>query len=113
MVEAMLLGGLRRCEVLGLRMEGLRLGEGRLLIHEGMGGDQRLIPVLARFLRSLARYLELERPTIADPTAVFVVLKQPRRGQPLSADGLDQIVCDARARAAWCTVPFGRLHVAP
>ena len=29
MVEAMLLGGLRRCEVLGLRMEDLRPGEGR------------------------------------------------------------------------------------
>ena len=99
MVEAMLLGGLRRCEVLGLRMEDLRLGEARLFIHEGKGGHQRLIPVSSRFFRSLARYLELERPPVADPTAVFVVLKQPRRGQPLSADGLDQIVRDARARA--------------
>jgi len=99
MVEAMLLGGLRRCEVLGLRMEDLRLGEGRLFIHEGKGGHQRLIPVSSRFFRSLARYLELERPAVADPTAVFVVLKEPRRGQPLSADGLDQIVRDARARA--------------
>ncbi len=99
MVEAMLLGGLRRCEVLGLRMEDLRLGEGRLFIHEGKGGHQRLILVSARFFRSLARYLELERPAVADPTAVFVVLKGPRRGQPLSADGLDQIVRDARARA--------------
>ena len=99
MVEAMLLGGLRRCEVLGLRMEDLRLGEARLFIHEGKGGHQRLIPVSARFFRSLARYLELERPTVADPTAVFVALKGPRRGQPLSADGLDQIVLGARQRA--------------
>jgi len=30
---------------------------------------------------------------------VFVVLKGPRRGQPLSADGLDQIVLGARQRA--------------
>jgi integrase/recombinase XerD len=30
---------------------------------------------------------------------VFVVLKGPRRGQPLSVDGLDQIVRGARARA--------------
>ncbi len=35
MVEAMLLGGLRRCEVLGLRMEDLRRGEARVFIHEG------------------------------------------------------------------------------
>ncbi len=84
MVEAMLLGGLRRCEVLGLRMEDLRLGEARVFIHEGKGGHQRLVPISARFFRSLARYLENERPTLADPTAVFVVLKGPRRGQPLS-----------------------------
>jgi len=99
MVEAMLLGGLRRCEVLGLRMEDLRLGEGRVFIHEGKGGHQRLIPLSSRFFRSLARYLELERPAVADPTAVFVVLKEPRRGKALTADGLDQIVRDARGRA--------------
>jgi integrase len=99
MVEAMLLGGLRRCEVLGLRMEDLRLGEGRVFIHEGKGGHQRLVPLSPRFFRSLARYLENERPAIADPTAVFVVLKGPRRGQPLSEDGLDQLVLSARDRA--------------
>ena len=30
---------------------------------------------------------------------VFVVLKGPRRGEPLSADGLDEIITGARARA--------------
>jgi integrase/recombinase XerD len=68
MVEAMLLGGLRRCEVLALRLEDLRLGEGRLFIHERKGGHQRLIPVSARFFRSLSRYLEEERPSDADPS---------------------------------------------
>jgi integrase/recombinase XerD len=99
MVEAMLLGGLRRCEVLGLRTEDLRPGEGRIFINEGKGGHQRLIPISSRFFRSLSRYLEKERPVDADPTAVFVALKGPRRGQPLSADGLDQIVLGARRRA--------------
>lgn len=99
MVEAMLLGGLRRCEVLGLRTEDLRPGEGRVFIHEGKGGHQRLIPISARFFRSLSRYLETERPAGADPSAVFVVLKGPRRGQPLRADGLDQIVLGARQRS--------------
>ena len=50
-------------------------------------------------LRHLARYLELERPAVADPTAVFLALEGVRRGQPLSADGLDQIVLGARQRA--------------
>jgi integrase/recombinase XerD len=38
MVEAMLLGGLRRCEVLGLRLQDLRPSEGRLFVAEGKGG---------------------------------------------------------------------------
>jgi integrase/recombinase XerD len=99
MVEAMLLGGLRRCEVLGLRTEDLRPGEGRIFINEGKGGHQRLIPISSRFFRSLSRYLEKERPVDADPTAVFVALKGPRRGRQLRADGLDQIVLGARQRA--------------
>ena len=89
----------RRCEVLGLRTEDLRPGEGRVFIHEGKGGHQRLVPISPRFFRSLARYLENERPAVADPAAVFVVLKGPRRGQQLSEDGLDQLIISARDRA--------------
>jgi len=44
MVAAMVLGGLRRCGVLGLRLGDLRFGERRLFIAEGKGGHQRLIP---------------------------------------------------------------------
>ena len=59
MVDAMVLGGLRRCEVLGLRIEDVNAGERRL----------------------------------------FVALKGRRRGEPLSAAGLDEILDGARARA--------------
>ena len=45
MVEAMLLGGLRRCEVLGLRLEDVNAGERRLFVAEGKGGRQRIVPV--------------------------------------------------------------------
>jgi integrase len=37
MVEAMLFGALRRCEVLGLRLQDLRLGEHRVFVTEGKG----------------------------------------------------------------------------
>jgi len=53
MVEAMLLGGLRRCEVLGLRLEDVRPGERRLFIADGKGGHQRIIPVSKRFFATL------------------------------------------------------------
>jgi integrase/recombinase XerD len=98
-VAAMVLGGLRRCEVLGLRLEDLRFGERRVFIAEGMGGHQRLIPVSPRFFAEVSAYLDAERPAGIGTGKVFVVLKGPRRGRPLSADGLDEILDGARDRA--------------
>jgi integrase/recombinase XerD len=99
MVAAMVLAGLRRCEVLGLRLADLRFGERRLFIAEGKGGHQRLIPVSPRFFTEVSAYLEAERPAGTATDAVFTVLKGPRRGLPLSAAGLDEILAGARRRA--------------
>ncbi|MGE0512292.1 MAG: tyrosine-type recombinase/integrase [Ilumatobacteraceae bacterium] len=98
-VEAMLLGGLRRCEVLGLRLEDLHLGEWRVFIADGKGGHQRLVPISQTFFVTVAAYLDDERPADAVTDRVFVVLKGPRRGQRLSADGLDEVLTAARERA--------------
>ena len=98
MTQAMVLGGLRRCEVLGLRLGDLRLGEWRVLITEGKGGHERLVPLSPTFFATVARYMDHERPeTTSD--ALFVALKGARRGQPLSVPGLDQIIRAARLRA--------------
>lgn len=99
MVAAMVLGGLRRCEVLGLRLEDLRVAERRVFIRHGKGGRQRLIPVSPRFFTELAAYLETERPADAATDTVFVVLKGPHRGGPLSVRGLDEVLAGARRRA--------------
>ena len=99
MVQAMLLGGLRRCEVLGLRLSDVHPGEKRLFIVDGKGGHQRIVPVSPRFFTTVAGYLDLERPDIASTDRVFVVLKGQRRGLPLSAAGLDEIIAGARRRA--------------
>ena len=98
MVQAMLLGGLRRCEVLGLRLADINVGECRVFIAEGKGGHQRITPISRLFFETLADYLNVERPD-TDTDRVFVVLKGQRRGQPLSAAGLDQIMRGARDRA--------------
>ena len=99
MVEAMLLGGLRRCEVLGLGLSDVRVGECRVFVADGKGGAQRIVPVSSRFFASLGRYLERERPADSPTDRVFVVLKGPRRGRPLSSAGLDEIIDGARRRA--------------
>ena len=99
MVAAMVLGGLRRCEVLGLRLEDLRAAERRVFIAEGKGGHQRMVPVSDRFFAAVGAYLDVERPPGARTDRVFVVLKGPRRGQPLSAYGVDEILAARRRRA--------------
>lgn len=91
MVLAVLLGGLRRCEVLGRRLGDLSPGERRVFISEGKGGHQRLIPISAQFFTAAGDYLDRERPTV-EHDQVFVVLRGPTRGRPLSAAGLDEIL---------------------
>ncbi len=99
MVLAMLLAGLRRCEVLGLRFADVQVADRRLVITEGKGGHHRVVPAANRFFGALGDYLHEERPAAADTDRLFVVLKGPRRGLPLSAGGLDEILAGARQRA--------------
>lgn len=99
MVSLMVHAGLRRCEVLGLRFGDIHIGDRRVFIANGKGGHQRLVPVVPGFLVLLAAYLAGERPDDAVDDHVFVVLKGPHRGRPLSAAGLDQVLQGARTRA--------------
>jgi site-specific recombinase XerD len=98
MVLAMLLAGLRRCEVLGLRFADVQVADRRLAVVEGKGGHHRIVPAANRFFDVLGAYLHDERPATSTDR-VFVVLKGPRRGLPLSAEGLDEILDGARRRA--------------
>ena len=70
-----------------------------MFIAEGKGGHQRLVPVSTRFFTAVAAYLDAERPADATSERVFVVLKGPNRGKPLSAKGLDEVLVGARRRA--------------
>jgi site-specific recombinase XerD len=106
MVQAMLLGGLRQCEVLGLRLGDLRLGEWRVFVAEGKGGYERLIPISPTFFHSVARYMDEERPE-TESDALFVSLRGPRRGQPLTTEGLKDILRTARER---CGLAHGTCH---
>ena len=86
-------------DVLGLRLEDLRVGERQLFIAEGKGGHQRQVPISPTFFQTVADYLNTERPPDAETDRVFVALKGSRRGRPLSVDGLDEVFSAARARA--------------
>jgi integrase/recombinase XerD len=99
MVFAMVLGGLRRCEVLGLRLSDIQVAERSLFIAEGKGGHQRITPISNAFFASVGDYLREERPANASTDRVFVALKGPSRGRGLSVDGVDVIMRAARGRA--------------
>jgi integrase/recombinase XerD len=96
---AMVLGGLRRCEVLGLTLGDVQVPERSLFIAEGKGGHQRVIPISNTFFAAVGDYLRHERPRDAGTDRVFVTLKGPNRGRPMTADGVDKILHAARVRA--------------
>ena len=70
-----------------------------MFVAEGKGGHQRLIPISRRFFDRVAAYLQYERPAGTETDSVFVVLKGPNRGKPLTANGLDDLLDGARRRA--------------
>ena len=53
-------------------------------------GDRAVVRLADRFFGELGAYLHGERPAAAATDWVFVVLKGPRRGLPLSAEGLER-----------------------
>lgn len=81
--------GLRIGEVLALHLEDIDWAHQTLRIH-GKGRRERSLPLVERVGGLLRRYLDLERPRQAG-SAVFVVLKGPRRGQPLTYAGIRRL----------------------
>jgi integrase/recombinase XerD len=99
MVFAMLLGGLRRCEVLGLRLADVQVAERMLFIADGKGGHQRIVPISNTFFAEVGEYLINERPADSATDSLFVTLKGPSRGRVMTADGVDMMLRAARGRA--------------
>ena len=71
----------------------------------GKGGHSRVIPISDRFFSTVSAYLAGEHPRVSSTDRLFVVLKGPNRGQPLTPKGLEQIIRDGGKRAglAHCT----------
>lgn len=86
LLALMLLDGLRSCEVLQLQLEALLLPQAQLSVL-GKGNKKRFLPLPAETVQALENYLRIERPLINSPY-LFVSLKGPQRGQPMTAAGL-------------------------
>ncbi len=86
LVALMLFNGLRSRETLSLKLDDLRLAQNEMLVR-GKGNWQRLLPLDPQTIKVIECYLRLERPKANSPF-LFLVLKGPHRGEPLSLAGL-------------------------
>jgi len=86
LVALMLFNGLRSRETLNLQLEDLRLLQTEIRV-QGKGNRQRLLPLDPQTISVLDCYLRIERPQ-TDTSFLFVVLKGPHRGKPLTPAGL-------------------------
>ena len=101
----MLYGGLRSCEVLRLKLGDVDLAAKTVRVL-GKGARERVVPVDEDALRTVHRYLLHERPD-SEQSEIFLVGKGPRRGHPLTAEGLRRLFRYHRIRAE---VPAGNAH---
>jgi len=89
MVLLMWAEGLRSAEVLDLTLNDID-PTGQSLRIDGKGRKQRIMPLAEEVATALQFYTQLERPATSSQN-IFVVLKGPRRGAPLSLAGLRRI----------------------
>jgi integrase/recombinase XerD len=86
LIALMLFNGLRSREALNLQLEDLRIPQAEVCVH-GKGNRQRLLPLDSQTIKVLSNYLRVERPLTTSPS-LFMVLKGPNRGKPLTPAGL-------------------------
>ena len=87
-VLAMLLAGLRRCEVLGLRLGDINPGEQRLFVASGKGGRERIAPVSGRFFEALGEYLPVRAAARGAERGVLRGAEGPAAGNAVDGGGV-------------------------
>src|SRR5450759_6017633 len=101
------LGGLRRCEVLGLRMEDLRVGEHRVFIANGKGGHQRLVPVSVRFFVAVQAYFGGRETTRAEHRRGVCGVEGPSSREAVGGPRVGRDPCRRKASSGFepCDLP--------
>jgi integrase/recombinase XerD len=90
-LETLYATGVRRSELVGLRLYDLDRERGTLLVRQGKGQRDRMIPIGERALGWIGRYLEEVRPALVMlPDEGFLFLTT--LGEPLTPDFLTQSV---------------------
>ncbi len=97
LVALMLFNGLRSQETIQIQSEDLLLTQGQLLVH-GKGSRERVVPLAEETIQTIQRYIALERPD-SPHASLFLSLKGPQRGQPMTTAGLRSLFRHHRRRS--------------
>jgi len=100
--------GLRRSEVVHLRLESFNWREGTITIAGGKGHRTRRLPLPVRTGKAIARYLQSGRPTTRN-RRLFVRHHAPF-DKPLGTGAICGVICSAYARCG-LRDRFGGTHV--
>ena len=98
MFVLMLRSGLRVSEVANLKFDAIDFRRGKILVHGGKGGKDRVVYVSKDAVKALAAYLKV-RPK-SRSKYVFLVRKGTYRGQPLSIRSIQKRMKVHTGRAA-------------
>lgn len=93
--------GLRRNELLGLELADLRHAERELIVREGKGGKNRVVPIGRTPWKALDDYLTRARPSLVRTRPVLALFVS-QHGQPLRQTRLRSLLTQ-HARAAGIT----------
>ena len=96
-VSLMLFCGLRSREVLSLRLRDVNVLQEQLHVR-GKGDKDRVIPLAPYVRRALSAYVETERPAV-DHDVLFVILRRPSRGRPMTTTALRELFRYHRKRS--------------
>jgi site-specific recombinase XerD len=105
LIALMLLDGLRSAEVRRIQLQDVDLLSSQLRVR-GKGRKERIVPLPPDALRALQCYLHLERPSTTS-THLFLALKGPHRGQPLTEAALRSLFRHHRRKSQ---VPVANPH---
>ena len=86
LVELLYGTGMRRGEAVGLALSDVDLEQGTVLIREGKGGKERLVPLPARAKEALLDYLDLSRGRLLKRETNMLFLSI--QGRPLGKSGV-------------------------
>jgi integrase/recombinase XerD len=99
MLEALYSTGMRRGELVALKLTDIDLPRGTVLVRQGKGKKDRMVPIGDRAIRWIERYLyEVREAYVEESDEGFLFLA--KHGEPLSGKHLSLIVKRAIERAA-------------